>query len=100
MRLEEEINMPWIRVIREDEAEAELREVYRKIKEQRKGEKIVKERSADAPISPPMLHSLNPKVMWHTAELMWEIMRGDSRLTTAQREMIATVTSAALHCRF
>jgi len=92
--------MPWIRVIREDEAEAELREVYRKIKEQRKGEKIVKERSADAPISPPMLHSLNPKVMWHTAELMWEIMRGDSRLTTAQREMIATVTSAALHCRF
>jgi hypothetical protein len=38
--------------------------------------------------------------MWHTAELMWAIMRGESRLTTAQREMIATVTSAALHCRF
>ncbi|MBI2089391.1 MAG: carboxymuconolactone decarboxylase family protein [Deltaproteobacteria bacterium] len=47
-----------------------------------------------------MLHSLNPKAMWHTAELMWEIMRGESRLTTAQREMIATVTSATLHCRF
>lgn len=92
--------MPWIRVLREDEAGGELREVYRKIKEQRKGEKIVQERSADAPISPPMLHGLNPKVMWHTAELMWEIMRGESRLTTAQREMIATVTSAALHCRF
>jgi hypothetical protein len=27
-------------------------------------------------------------------------MRGDSRLTTAQREMIATVTSATLNCRF
>jgi hypothetical protein len=92
--------MPWIRVIREDEAEGELREAYRKIKEQRKGEKIVQERSADAPISPPMLHSLNPKVMRHAAELMWEIMRGGSRLTTAQREMIATVTSAALYCRF
>jgi uncharacterized protein YciW len=37
-----------------------------------------------------MLHSLNPKAMWHTAELMWEIMRGESRLTTAQREMELT----------
>lgn len=92
--------MPWIKVITENEAEGELKEVYRKLREQRKGEKIIQERSADAPISPPMLHSLNPKAMWHTAELMWEIMRGESRLTTAQREMIATVTSAALHCRF
>lgn len=92
--------MPWIRVIGENEAEGDLREVYRKIREQRKGEKIVQERTADAPISPPMLHSLNPKVMWHTAELMWAIMRGESRLTRAQREMIATVTSAALRCRF
>jgi hypothetical protein len=31
---------------------------------------------------------------------MWEIMRGESKLTTAQREMIATVTSAAVYCRF
>jgi hypothetical protein len=95
--------MPWIKVIPEHEAEGELKEVYRKIREQRQGEKIIQERSADAgssPISPPMLHSLNPKAMWHTAELMWEIMRGESRLTRAQREMIATVTSAALRCRF
>lgn len=95
--------MPWIKVIPENEAEGELKEVYRKLREQRQGEKIIRERSRDAggpPISPPMLHSLNPKAMWHTAELMWEIMRGESRLTTAQREMIATVTSAALHCRF
>lgn len=95
--------MPWIKVIKEDEAEGELKEVYRKIREQRQGEKINQERDMGAggpPISPPMLHSLNPKAMWHTAELMWEIMRGESRLTTAQREMIATVTSATLHCRF
>ncbi|MBI2358687.1 MAG: carboxymuconolactone decarboxylase family protein [Deltaproteobacteria bacterium] len=95
--------MPWIKVIAEDKAEGELKEVYRKLGEQRKGEKIIQERNTDAggpPISPPMLHSLNPKAMWHTAELMWEIMRGESRLTTAQREMIATVTSATLHCRF
>jgi hypothetical protein len=95
--------MPWIKVIKEDEAEGELKEVYRKIREQRRGEKINQEReqsSSGPPISPPMLHSLNPKAMWYTAELMWEIMRGNSRLTTAQREMIATVTSAALNCRF
>lgn len=95
--------MPWIKIIPESEAQGELKEVYRKIREQRQGEAINRERDADAagpPISPPMLHSLNPKAMWHTAELMWEIMRGESRLTTAQREMIATVTSATLHCRF
>ena len=97
------MKVPWIKVIKEDEAEGELKEVYRKIREQRQGEKMNQERDIDAggpPISPPMLHSLNPKAMWHTAELMWEIMRGESRLTTAQREMIATVTSATLHCRF
>ena len=95
--------MPWIKIITELEAEGELKDVYRKIREQRGGEKINREREVSAggpPVSPPMLHSLNPKAMWHTAELMWEIMRGESRLTTAQREMIATVTSAALNCRF
>ncbi|MDH3446008.1 MAG: carboxymuconolactone decarboxylase family protein [Deltaproteobacteria bacterium] len=95
--------MPWIKVIPESEADGDLKEVYRKIKEQRKGEKIIRQRESDTggpPVSPPMLHSLNPKAMWHTAELMWEIMRGESRLTTAQREMIATVTSATLNCRF
>ncbi len=95
--------MPWIKIIKEDEAQGELKEVYRKLREQRAGEKINQDREAAGggpPVSPPMLHSLNPKAMWHTAELMWEIMRGEFRLTTAQREMVATVTSAALHCRF
>jgi Carboxymuconolactone decarboxylase family len=95
--------MPWIKIIQEQEAEGELKEVYRKIREQREGEKINRDRDASTAgpsISPPMLHSLNPRAMWHAAELMWEIMRGESRLTTAQREMIATVTSAALNCRF
>lgn len=39
--------MPWIKVIAENEAEGELKEVYRKLREQRKGEKILGERSAD-----------------------------------------------------
>jgi hypothetical protein len=95
--------MPWIKIITEQEADGELKNVYRKIREQRQGEKINKDRDggqSGPPVSPPMLHSLNPKAMWHTAELMWEIMRGESRLTTVQREMIATVTSATLRCRF
>jgi hypothetical protein len=95
--------MPWIKVIPEHVADGELKEVYKKIREQRRGEQINRDRDAGPggpSVSPPMLHSLNPKAMWHTAELMWEIMRGESRLTTAQREMIATVTSATLHCRF
>lgn len=92
--------MPWINVLPEKEAEGELKEVYGKLREQRKSEKIIQERSAESPITPPMLHSLNPKAMWHAAELMWELMRGESRLTTVQREMIATVTSATLNCRF
>jgi len=74
--------MPWIKIIPEHEAEGELKEVYRKIREQRAGEKINQDRDASPggpPLSPPMLHSLNPKAMWHTAELMWEIMRGESR---------------------
>ena len=95
--------MPWIKVVRDHEAEGELKEVYAKIKKQRAGERLVRERTiftGGSPISPPVLHSLSPKAMWHTAELMWEIMRGESRLTTAQREMIATVTSVTLNCRF
>ena len=95
--------MPWIKVITPKESEGELKEVYAKLAAQRAGEAINQDREAapgEPPITPPMLHSLNPKVMWHTAELMWEIMRGESRLSTAQREMIATVPSATLNCRF
>jgi uncharacterized peroxidase-related enzyme len=95
--------MPWINVIPEHEAGSELKKVYKQIREQRRGEKINQDRDAGPggpPITPSMPHGLNPKAMWHTAELMWEIMRGESRITTAQREMIATVTCAALHCRF
>ena len=95
--------MPWIDVIKEDSARGELKAVYKKLQEQRAGENINQARNNSAggpPITPPTLHSLNPKAMWHTAELMWEIMRGESGLTTAQREMIATVTSSTLNCRF
>ncbi len=91
--------MPWIKIIPEQEADGELKDVYRRIREQRQGEKINQDRESapsGPPVTSPMLHSLNPKAMWHTAE----IMRGEPRMTTAQREMIATATSATPHCRF
>ena len=94
--------MPWITVIKEQDAQGELKEVYKKLRKQRASERINQERNNASvpPVTPPALHSLNPKAMWHTAELMREIMRGESGLTTAQREMIATVTSVTLNCRF
>ncbi len=95
--------MPWIKVIPAGEAEGELKEVYEHLRKQRANDKMTlaaMKREGPPPVTPPMLHSLNPKAMRHTADLMWEIMRGDSRLTTAQREMIATVTSATVYCRY
>ena len=84
--------MPWIETKSEETAGPELREVYEHIKKQRG--------QARADTGPPNLHSLNPKAMRHTADLMWEIMRGKSRLSTVQREMIATVTSVAASCEY
>ncbi len=40
--------MPWIKVIPEHEVRGELKEVYRKLKEQRQGEKLIQERAAAA----------------------------------------------------
>lgn len=83
--------MPWIKTMTEETADDELKEVYEHIKQQRSQERIP---------GPPNLHSLNPRAMRHTADLMWEIMRGESRVTTAQREMIATVTSVTTGCEY
>ena len=52
------------------------------------------------PVTPPELSSLNPLAMLYGRQFMLHIMRGPSRLTPAQREMIATVTSLASHCRY
>lgn len=84
--------MTWIKTIPDEEATGELAEYYAKLREQRGAARVHP--------GPPSLHSLAPKAMWHTAELMWEIMRGESRLTTVQREMIATVTSLTLDCKY
>lgn len=84
--------MPWIKVIPDEEAEGDVKEVYDYIRRQRGFDRV-----ADLP---PGLHSLNPQAMRHASDLAWQILNGDSRLTRQQREMIATVTSLVLDCEY
>ncbi len=99
--------MPWINVIPEDESEGELKEAYARMREVNQSYEAAwpNERPLDptqrgGAITPPMLASLNPMAMLHGRELMMTVMRGPSRLSPAQREMIATVTSITTDCRY
>ncbi len=97
--------MPWIKIIQEHESEGELKEAYDKMREVNlsHGETFGSSASAPPgphPVTPPELSSLNPLSMLYGRQFMMHIMRGPSRLTPAQREMIATVTSLAARCRF
>ncbi len=99
--------MPWIKVIRESEAEGEVKEAYEKMREVNRSyeaawpnERPLDPQRNESVVIPPMLASLNPKAMLHGRELMMQVMRGPSRLTPVQREMIATVTSITTDCRY
>ena len=97
--------MPWIKVITQAEAEGETKEYYDKMRKVNEsyatpGEQVLDVAAGGQSVGPPTLSSLNPKAMLHARELMMEIMRGPSKLTPAQREMIATVTSATTDCRY
>ena len=53
--------MPWITVVTGQEPQGELKEVYWKIRQQRKGDRINQERHSakvGPPITPPALRSL------------------------------------------
>ena len=97
--------MPWIKIIQEHESKGELKETYEKMREVNLsyGETFGSSGAASIrphPVTPPELSSLNPLSMLYGRQFMMHIMRGPSRLTPTQREMIATVTSLASHCRF
>jgi uncharacterized peroxidase-related enzyme len=81
--------MAWIKVIQEDEAEGQLKELYEKYAEP-SGEvdNILK------------IHSLNVKSLKVHFDLYAHLMRGRSDLSRVQREMIAVVASAANHCHY
>ncbi len=92
--------MPWIKVIQEPEAEGELKEAYAKMHEVNAAYGESLGGSQPHPVTPPELASLNPLSMLYGRQFMVHVMRGPSRVTPAQREMIATVTSLAAHCRY
>ena len=92
--------MPFIKVIQEQDADGELKEAYIKMHEVNTQYGETLGGALPHPIIPPELSSLNPLSMLYGRQFMMHIMRGPSRLTPAQREMIATVTSLAAYCRY
>ena len=84
-----EMLMALIKVIREDEAQGELKSTYGKMIEPWGGvDNIMK------------IHSLNvPSLKAHHL-IYTTLMRGKSELTRVQREMIAVVASVANHCKY
>jgi alkylhydroperoxidase family enzyme len=81
--------MPWIRQIPIEEAKGLLRHEFDKAME-RAGRvwKIVH------------IMSLNPRVLKEGISFYGAVMFGRSPLSRAQRELLATVVSAELNCRY
>lgn len=81
--------MAWIRVIEEGEAHGELKLLYDEVQAKRgKVANIIK------------IQSLNPRSMRAHMDLYLEVMFGASGIRRSQREMIATVVSAANDCAY
>ena len=97
--------MPWIKVILEDEAEGELKEAYERMRDINAqyddgSQPSMSQMPGSGMIGPPQLASLNPLSMLYGRQFMMHVMRGPSRVTPAEREMVATVTSLASNCRY
>jgi alkylhydroperoxidase family enzyme len=81
--------MAWIKIISEDEAQGELKELYDKMIEPWGGvDNIMK------------IHSLNPPSLQGHFDLYRTLMYGRSELKRVQREMIAVVVSAVNQCHY
>ena len=97
--------MPWIKVILEDEAEGELKDAYERMHEINAqygegGSSARPQTPGERRVGPPQLSSLNPLSMVYVYQLFRHVMRGPSRVTPTEREMIAVVTSLTTSCRF
>ena len=80
---------PYLRLIREDEADGLLKEEY---------DAAVERAGKVFNILKAM--SLNPRVLRASMELYKEIMLGESGLSRRERELLATVTSAEQSCHY
>jgi alkylhydroperoxidase family enzyme len=84
--------MPYIRTITPSAATGKLKEVY---------DSGAGPSAARGKVSMiRQAQSLNPNALAAWRALDVEIMRGESRITRRQREMIATVVSATNHCGY
>lgn len=81
--------MPLIQVIKYEEAEGRLREIY---------DDLLQKRGKIAEVH--QIQSLNPESIVKHMDLYMTVMFGPSPLTRAQREMIAVVVSAANKCEY
>ena len=84
--------MPYIRTIPPSEAAGRLKEIYQS------GAGPSAARGKVSMIR--QVQSLNADALGAWRELDVQIMRGESRITRRQREMIATVVSATNHCSY
>lgn len=92
--------MPWIKVIQKNEAEGELKDAYDEMQAINDVYGSSPPMDGPHPVNPIELSSLNPLALLYGRQFMVHVMRGDSGVTAAQREMIATVTSLAASCRY
>ena len=79
----------WIEYVEPSEAEGRLREVY---------ERVMRERGRVGNVF--KAHSLNPEALDAHLSLYMAVMFGDSPLSRADRELIATVVSATNKCGY
>ena len=84
--------MPYIKVVPPAEATGKLKQIY----ESGAGPSAARGRVSMI----RQVQSLNPDNLAAWRELDVAIMRGESRITRRQREMIATVVSATNHCSY
>lgn len=84
--------MPYIKTVPPSEAAGKLKEIYES------GSGPSASRGKVSMIR--QVQSLNPENLAAWRELDVAIMRGESRITRRQREMIATVVSATNHCSY
>lgn len=81
--------MAWIKIVHEGEAKDLLKRIYEAaIKRAGRVFQILK------------IQSLNPPVLKSSMDLYRDAMFGDSELSRAQREMLATVVSRANDCHY
>jgi uncharacterized peroxidase-related enzyme len=81
--------LAYIRLIEEDEAEGPLRDDYDAALER-----------AGKVFNILKAMSLRPGVLRASIALYWEIMFGESGLSRKERELLATVASAAQDCHY